>query len=68
MSDSIRWGILGPGTIAHAFAKGRRDAPGAELVEGEAGRERRALPSCPGHREGRGGRSCRGAPGVRTWA
>ncbi|MEY2982271.1 MAG: hypothetical protein RL562_2498 [Planctomycetota bacterium] len=32
MSDSIRWGILGTGTIAHAFAKGLRDAPGAELV------------------------------------
>ena len=32
MSDTIRWGILGTGTIAHAFARGLRDAPGAELV------------------------------------
>jgi predicted dehydrogenase len=32
MSDTIRWGILGTGTIAHSFALGLRDAPGAELV------------------------------------
>jgi dihydrodiol dehydrogenase / D-xylose 1-dehydrogenase (NADP) len=32
MSDKIRWGILGTGTIAHAFARGLRDAPGAELL------------------------------------
>lgn len=28
----IRWGILGPGKIAHKFANGLQHAPGAELV------------------------------------
>jgi predicted dehydrogenase len=32
MQNTIRWGILGTGQIAHAFAIGLRDAPGAQLV------------------------------------
>jgi predicted dehydrogenase len=31
-ADTIRWGILGPGNIANAFATGLRSAPGARLV------------------------------------
>ena len=31
MTDSIRWGILGTGTIARKFAEGLRFAKGAEL-------------------------------------
>lgn len=30
--STVRWGILGPGRIAHKFATGLRAAPGAELV------------------------------------
>jgi predicted dehydrogenase len=29
--DNVRWGILGTGGIAHQFAKGLRDTPGAEI-------------------------------------
>ena len=32
MEGSIRWGILGTGRIAHDFATGLRDAPGAVLA------------------------------------
>jgi predicted dehydrogenase len=32
MTDHIRWGILGTGSIAHKFAIGLSSAPGAELV------------------------------------
>lgn len=32
MQSSIRWGILGTGQIAHAFATGLKDVPGAELA------------------------------------
>jgi len=32
MADTIRWGILGTGTIAHKFATGLTAAPGAELI------------------------------------
>jgi predicted dehydrogenase len=31
-TSTIRWGILGPGKIAHKFATGLQAAPGAELV------------------------------------
>ena len=30
--DSVRWGILGTGGIAHEFAKGLRDTPDAEIL------------------------------------
>lgn len=32
MSDTIRWGILGPGSIARSFATGLQSTPDAELV------------------------------------
>jgi dihydrodiol dehydrogenase / D-xylose 1-dehydrogenase (NADP) len=32
MKEKIRWGILGPGKIAHSFAKGLKSLPGAELA------------------------------------
>jgi predicted dehydrogenase len=32
MPKSVRWGILGPGGIARAFATGLRDVPGATLA------------------------------------
>ena len=32
MADTIRWGILGPGAIAHSFANGLKVLPDAELV------------------------------------
>ena len=32
MERTIRWGILGTGRIAHDFAVGLRDAPGAVLA------------------------------------
>lgn len=32
MENTLRWGILGTGQIARAFAVGLRDAPGAKLV------------------------------------
>ncbi len=32
MTDILRWGILGTGSIAHKFADGLAAAPGAELV------------------------------------
>jgi scyllo-inositol 2-dehydrogenase (NADP+) len=32
MADSIRWGILGTGMIAHKFAEGLRDVAGAKLI------------------------------------
>ncbi len=31
MAETIRWGILGPGSIAHKFAEGLKSAAGAEL-------------------------------------
>ena len=31
-TSTVRWGILGPGRIAHKFATGLQAAPGAELV------------------------------------
>ena len=32
MSTPIRWGILGPGSIANQFAKGLQAAPDGQLV------------------------------------
>lgn len=32
MSDTLRWGIIGTGSICRKFAEGLRDAKGAELV------------------------------------
>ena len=32
MSSSIRWGILGPGSIANQFAKGLQATPAGQLV------------------------------------
>lgn len=32
MGTNLRWGILGPGRIAHKFAEGLKSAAGAELV------------------------------------
>ncbi|MBM3495950.1 MAG: gfo/Idh/MocA family oxidoreductase, partial [Armatimonadetes bacterium] len=31
MPDTIRWGIIGPGNIAHRFAEGMRAVPDATL-------------------------------------
>ena len=32
MPKKIRWGILGPGTIAHKFATGLKAIPDAEII------------------------------------
>ncbi|NJO06836.1 MAG: hypothetical protein HC876_15680 [Chloroflexaceae bacterium] len=32
MMQTLRWGILSTGAIAHTFATSLRDEPGAELV------------------------------------
>jgi predicted dehydrogenase len=43
MGDSVfRWGIVGLGNIAHSFAWGLRDAPGAQLVAGASRSSERA--------------------------
>lgn len=43
MQKTIRWGILGTGQIAHAFAVGLRDAPGTELAAVGSRNENSAL-------------------------
>ena len=30
--NEVKWGIIGPGTIAHRFADGLKEAPSGELI------------------------------------
>ncbi len=42
MTEKIRWGVISPGKIAHAFAKGVKTIPDAEIVAAASSSKKRA--------------------------